>query len=287
MNTFSETSSRGLTSEDVVIIVVCAIGFIGSVIIYALKMPPIIVSVFLATGVASLVYRFLGGIYGVSFVMGALKLTGTAAFLIGSAWFINSYLAKQTINDGNGFFSPHGDSWFAVGKGDGIPVQVRIKGRNVTIDKPPFDILLHNQLNIRQQDNKFVIVSEKEPQFMFGNVHTEDFQAVNFYNSIGRKIDNFIVTHRLPPHSSDIDLDPIPLTLSTRDYGGEYSRYILSDEEENVVYVGAIYRRQAEIVKLQDTYYLIAVTEVNHNPQEGEELYAKFAVGKIVVQIEP
>ena len=57
--------------------------------------PPIVVSFLLATGLAALTYRYLGGIQGASFTVGTLKLGGALAALVGIAWFINGQLLPQ------------------------------------------------------------------------------------------------------------------------------------------------------------------------------------------------
>ena len=57
------------------------------------KIPPITVSFLLATGLAALTYRYLGGIDGASFTVGALKLGGALAALVGIAMLINNSLA--------------------------------------------------------------------------------------------------------------------------------------------------------------------------------------------------
>jgi hypothetical protein len=57
------------------------------------KIPPITVSFLLATGLAALTYRYLGGIEGASITVGALKLGGALAALVGIAMLINNSLA--------------------------------------------------------------------------------------------------------------------------------------------------------------------------------------------------
>ena len=57
------------------------------------KIPPITASFLLATGLAALTYRYLGGIEGASFTVGALKLGGALAALVGIAMLINNSLA--------------------------------------------------------------------------------------------------------------------------------------------------------------------------------------------------
>lgn len=83
-------------------IVVAAFAFlgVGCGVVLPLRygfttLPPVTVSILLATGLAALAYRYLGGIEGASFTVGALKLTGALAALIGIAWFINGKLTTQ------------------------------------------------------------------------------------------------------------------------------------------------------------------------------------------------
>jgi len=59
------------------------------------KIPPALVSYLLATGLAALTYRYLGGIEGASFKVGALKLGGALAALVGIATLVNTQLLPQ------------------------------------------------------------------------------------------------------------------------------------------------------------------------------------------------
>jgi hypothetical protein len=84
-------------------IVVAAFAFlgVGGAVFLPLRygfgsVPPIVVSMLLATGLAALTYRYLGGITpGTSFKIGTLKLGGTLAALVGIAWFINGQMVNQ------------------------------------------------------------------------------------------------------------------------------------------------------------------------------------------------
>jgi len=79
--------------------VVAAFAFLGvggSVFLpLRFHIPPIIISFLMATGLAALAYRFLGGIPGASIAIGALKLTGALAALVGIALVINRDLVNQ------------------------------------------------------------------------------------------------------------------------------------------------------------------------------------------------
>ncbi len=62
--------------------------------------PPMLLSILLGIAVAALTYRYLGGSQGSVFSVGALKIVGSAALLIGTAYLANSGLTRQMdIND--------------------------------------------------------------------------------------------------------------------------------------------------------------------------------------------
>lgn len=88
--------------ENTVIAIVLFAALGGAV---ALKLtnpdaPPILIATLAGTGVAALVYRFLGGIApDTSMTIGALKLGGTLAALIGVAWFIDERLVAEVPSE--------------------------------------------------------------------------------------------------------------------------------------------------------------------------------------------
>lgn len=78
--------------DDTVVLFFCVCGFGGGLAASKIGSPPVIISLLLATGVASLIYRFLGGMAGASVSVGALRLTGTAAVLVGMMLLVDSKL---------------------------------------------------------------------------------------------------------------------------------------------------------------------------------------------------
>jgi hypothetical protein len=84
--------------EKIIICLVLSIGLLGGVALILMKMPPIIPSIFIAMAISTLVFYFLGGIEQSNFNMGPVKLSGSIAALIGSAFFINWQLADQQTN---------------------------------------------------------------------------------------------------------------------------------------------------------------------------------------------
>lgn len=82
--------------EDIVIIVAIALGLVGGVVLLFLDIQPVVPAIFFSMAIAGFTYRFLGGIdERTSFTIGALKLTGTAAMLLGSLWLIDYRLVRE------------------------------------------------------------------------------------------------------------------------------------------------------------------------------------------------
>ncbi len=68
---------------------------VALVCVFPNQIPPILPSVLLATGLAALTYRFLGGLEGASFQMHGFKAAGGLAALALITWGINFYLQSQ------------------------------------------------------------------------------------------------------------------------------------------------------------------------------------------------
>ena len=271
--------------KDTVLLIIILIGFLGSSFLYFLSFPPIIISVFLGTGVSAVVYRYLGGLEDSSFKFGQIKLSGSLAALIACVWFFNIHLIEQTSIGTS--FSPHVKTWFAFDSAKGLPIHISFKGSKFIIPKPRKDILNNNPLRLVSYENSFKVASSLDPHFIYGNLPINDFYHFRFFNAIQESISHFFVTDRLPPFSSHINLDPLPFSLSTQSYGADYSRYTLTDTSGKRVYKGSIYRRQGHIISVNSRYYFVGVVEVNHNPQQNESMYAKFAFGEISPFIDP
>lgn len=88
--------TRAWSADDMVVVAFALLGFGGGVLLpLKFNIPPITTSFLLATGIAALAYRFLGGMQGASMAVGTLKLGGALAALVGIAMFINSTLVSQ------------------------------------------------------------------------------------------------------------------------------------------------------------------------------------------------
>ena len=97
--------------------------------------PAVLIAVVMAFAAAMLVYAFLGGISEAGFNFGPVKVTGSAAMLLGSAWWINMALEPQLerirderrIEQFSFDFDQHAapaDGWFAIDERTAVPVEV-------------------------------------------------------------------------------------------------------------------------------------------------------------------
>lgn len=88
--------TRGWYIDETVVVAFAIFGVVGAVFLpLRYNIPPIITAYLMATGLAALAYRFLGGVQGTTLTVGALKLTGALAALVGIATLINNTLVRQ------------------------------------------------------------------------------------------------------------------------------------------------------------------------------------------------
>ena len=145
------SAKRGQFIFSAIIVVGCLVVGIalGAFVDYA---PAVMVAVVTACALAMLVYAFLGGISEAGFNFGPVKMTGSAAVLLGSAWWINTALEPQLeqirderrIEQFSFDFDEHAapaDGWFAVDERTAVPVAVEftdpVTERTAEVVTPP------------------------------------------------------------------------------------------------------------------------------------------------------
>jgi hypothetical protein len=126
-----QLAGQKLGAADAIVMLFALLGLLGSYFLWRSGAPPILISFFLSTGVAALVYRFLGGIQSASFGWGTLKLGGTMAALVGTAFLANYYLEPQMLVTvpvaGRYEWQWAGDSWKGyvdVGSDGAVKIQM-------------------------------------------------------------------------------------------------------------------------------------------------------------------
>lgn len=87
--------------EDIALTVTIILGFaIALYLSYALVVqeqpyPPTLISMFAGVSLAAVIYRFMGGLTSSELAMGAIKLGGSAAFVIFFIYFVGDRLREE------------------------------------------------------------------------------------------------------------------------------------------------------------------------------------------------
>jgi hypothetical protein len=277
------TSNKNLTSEDIVIIVVMAFGFLGGLIAQKMDYQPIIVSILFGTGIASLVYRFLGGIQdSTSFNLGPIKIVGALAALISTAWVIDMKLAEQVRPINTLSIVPPITEWFGMKK-DGTPVQISVNDEKIA---PPTTGFPENRLSIKYDDGGIKVFDQDNDNFLLGYFderELKNFEEGPLFNGFPSKISDFNVTKELAPGDAPLSLrrDNIPLKIKVISFENNKSYFeLLSVDDNSVLYEGNITTRGAEVVEIDGVFYFVSIFSVNHQGKEKKH-YAKFLVAKL------
>ena len=223
-----------------------------------------------------------------AFAVGAWKLSGTMAALIGSAAYFNVKLEQQTSVDLDRLFDPHIQTWYAMDLQRSVPIKVSIAGMSDAINLPDTNALGKASLDLEQINGEYTVLAEEAKEYRLGELTAGDLTKAGLFNTFSIPSARFVVTERLTADSSGIDLNPLPLTFTTGAYGGEYSRYTLQTADGTPGFPGAIRGRGIELATVDGHTYLVAVVELNHlGIGDSIPPYAKFAIAEIETRLEP
>ncbi len=273
--------------QTAVIVSVIAFGLLGTALFHVLgvRLPPLLSSVFLASGVSALVYAFLGGIsQDTTYLVGGSKLTGTIAALIICVVIFNPALERQARPAMSELLSPSPETWFAVDRLSGQPVDVKVLDFDELISAPASDALLHIPLGATLGEECLLVSTRSKdgaPSFSLGSLKLSDLRGGGLSVAVTSPIEPLMVTLRTPPMTTVSCLGAFPFDLVTGEYGLERSCYGLVDSTGHKLSEGSIYRRGADVVSLGDAFYMVAVVEVDHVASDTTQPYAKFALARL------
>ena len=267
--------------EDVVLIVILTIGLILGVVFYFHPEGKPLSSIFLTLSLTSLLYRFLGGIaQDTSFSVGLFKLGGSAAFMIGSIWFINSVVFKEA---GSGVQIEPREGWFPVSAVDGLPIQVLVADEN---DSLLFALehqrasLAGNAYKLKASNDRNLLFNEKDPDFVIGYLD-ESIQA-----SIESLYEPEIFT--LYPYRKSADTfttNRFPFYIEAHD--GYFS--IRNKEDRNPVNDRCFeiepVKKKSRVFSIDEKSYLCIVLQAAHrvdSTHTTESWYSRYLVGELV-----
>lgn len=166
-------------------------------VVFFEAVPALLVSVFLACSVATLLYGILGGVSEAGFNFGRIKMGGSAAVLIGGAWFFNFVLDPQLEQiryerriaqfNFEALATPS-DGWFAIDENTGVPVDVTftdpVTGEVVEAVRRPISASLPLKLASEEGNDRYMVLGTAASAGQaIGYVSARDL--ISAINSIG------------------------------------------------------------------------------------------------------
>lgn len=198
--------------EKASILIVLVIGLLGGITLVYFEQPPIISSIFIALGVSTVVYHFLGGIDSTEFNMGPIKLTGSIAALMASTWFINSNLETQIEKIGeaniNSRYELFNSNKRLLGK---LPIEKYKLSLNK--DSELIEVYLNDSIRLGElklgdlklnQDRKITTLDNTH----LGSIKASDFEELGLFSDF--KISKYTEIKyklRLSPFKAEVDDD--------------------------------------------------------------------------------
>ncbi len=170
-----------------------------ALVVFVETVPALVVSVVLACGVATLLYGILGGVSAAGFDLGPLKMSGSAAVLLGSVWLFNYALDPQLESiryerrierfDFDEIAAPS-DGWFAIDESTGVPVEVAftdpVTGKVVETVRRPISANLPLKLASEEGNDRYLVLGTgAEAGQGIGYVRSRDL--ISAVGSIGWK----------------------------------------------------------------------------------------------------
>ncbi len=275
-----------LKAEDPIIIALVALGILGGLVAQFMKFPPILVAVLVALGIASAIYRFLGGVAGASIATGSLRLGGTAAVFLAIAWFVNDNLVVQIE------IQPNPATWLALDHQDGMPIPVSVGGVE-RVSVPRTDVLDNHQWSAKLQPDGLRLSSKasradgtavEERRFSFGQVSSSTLESLHLYNTLQAGILRF--TGPLAAGEGGVNLAPYPLVLHVGDFGDGLSNYEIDSGGASLK--GSLRNKAGEVLKIDRRHFLLMVTAADHAPRtEGSRVSREPWVQFGVVELMP
>ncbi|ASB49374.1 hypothetical protein [Alkalitalea saponilacus] len=170
--------------EKIIISVTLGFGLFGGVLLVFLNFPPIVPSLLIAMAISTLVFYFLGGIENSNFNMGPVKLSGSIAALIGSAFIINWQLSEQQINENNQLmlgnnltvYSPSGN---AMGRLDVSGFRLTSNNRLMANDTVYVGRL---NLDLKGLDNNFSVMASDS--LVLGSILKNNLEELSLFNDL-------------------------------------------------------------------------------------------------------
>ncbi len=281
--------------EDRMLVVFILVGLVGGSLFYFLKDGQPLSSIFMTFALSSILYRFLGGIgQGTKFSVGAFRLGGSAAFMIGCIFFINEYIfPKPEIN--TIVLSTPQDRWVPVKYPTGEYVNVKVltpSGDTIIhgISSVEMDALKKREYCITKEGENFYICSNADST-VIGHLKFEDvFKAIE--NDIHITVQDFRVFKLYPnPINDPKDQEKKYKTTDSLDAVSQTFPIVIEVDKTNMniktkddsLLTSDVPRSEKfYLVDIENEYFIVTILHANLETSESK-WYSEFLVGKVSI----
>lgn len=203
------------------------------------------------------------------------------ALLLGTTWFLNATLEKQISIENNVSFYPDTSQWYCADIKTGKPLKVEIKGLKSDLKLSDRELLKNQRLDVYIDSvNRDIIHVVTNNNFDIGTLNYSDLKKLDLSKFNNLKPLDFFTTSALKPQSTYDIAEELPFKIITGTYANERSRYKLIERKTGKeLHKGSIYRRNTEIIQINDAFFVISVVEVNHKKLAP---FAKFSILKLL-----
>ncbi|MEO1049585.1 MAG: hypothetical protein AAFX87_03130 [Bacteroidota bacterium] len=286
--------------ENIAIISLILIG-IGSGILFYLQGYKDLSGVMLSISLASILYKFLGGIDAKNtFTLGAIKFGGSTAVLAGFIYFLVKviFVAEPTVQKVD--ISP-ADRWIPIDAYTGESIEVTISSADqepVKYPVSPDEIAQRKQhryqiiQNGDDADQMYVVLnSNQQNPETIGYVEFRDIQSDKLFSRVSVNDDDEMEVFTLYPYGDMNSTNKLNLDLpfEIKVFGTRFS-IVYEGQETPLVSRKEVRRRTTRLVPGSDkgTHYLVITEQANHQyrGEERDKNFSKWIVMKMKTNLQ-
>lgn len=280
--------------EDRMLVVFILIGLVGGIIFYFLKDGQPLSAIFMTFALSSILYRFLGGIgKGTKFSVGAFRLGGSAAFMVGFIFFINEYIFEKPEQHSILLKAPE-DRWIPIKYATGEYAEISVLS-------PTGDTIIYH-INDTEKEffrkREYFISKEKENFYLYSMVDSSVIGHLKFEN-IFQVIENdlsiIVKDFRVfklysnpvnnkneeKKYKSTVELDAVNNTFP---FSIELNQTTMNIKTKTDSLLTSDIPRAEKfyLINVDKTYFVITILHANFETTRSD-WYSEFLLGKICV----
>ena len=246
-----------MKTEDIIAFVLTGIFLACATVSLVLKAPPVITASSVAATLTAVLYRFLGGLGGVSITIKTVKATGSLATVIILIRLINPGLEKY-----NPVVIPNPDSWVALNSnGEFIPVTIG----GDTYEQNATEFLQDAVWYASRDSGRF---RAEKGSYDLASLDLASLERLGLFDRIEMSSGKSIQYSGRLTAGSEFDFSPVYLLkIRATQFKDEYNGFEILDTSNAIAFgPGLLRTRNFQFFEHAGDHYLVFVSGANHMP---------------------